>query len=90
MTCGVVLMIVLGAMERVERLEPGGDRCGIDPCRFELRDVGGRDVALGGVGIYRLRQGKNATGLLNVTTLISLVLIVGYVVAVWAMTGKPN
>ena len=40
--------------------------------------------------IYRLRQGKNATGLLNATTVISLVLIVAYVVAVWAMTGKPD
>ena len=29
-------------------------------------------------------------GLLKVTMVISLVLIVAYVVAVWAMTGKPN
>jgi hypothetical protein len=61
---------------------------------FVVADWGGLlfllSLALGGVGIYRLRQGKNATGLLNATTVISLVLIVAYVVAVWAMTGKPD
>ena len=61
---------------------------------FVVADWGGVlfliSLALGGVGVYRLRQGKNATGLLNATMLISLVLIVAYVVAVWAMTGKPN
>jgi hypothetical protein len=61
---------------------------------FVVADWGGLlfllSLALGGVGIYRLRQGKSATGLLNATMLISLVLIVAYVVAVWAMTGKPD
>lgn len=61
---------------------------------FVVADWGGIlfliSLALGGIGIYRLRQGKNATGLLNATMLISLVLILAYVVAVWAMTGKPN
>jgi hypothetical protein len=61
---------------------------------FVVADWGGLlfllSLALGGVGIYRLRQGKNATGLLHATTVISLVLIVAYVVAVWAMTGKPD
>jgi len=61
---------------------------------FIVADWGGLlfllSLALGGIGIYRLRQGKNATGLLNATMLISLVLIVAYAVAVWAMTGKPN
>jgi hypothetical protein len=47
-------------------------------------------LALGGIGIHRLRQGKNAAGLLNATMLITLVLIVAYAVAVWAMTGKPS
>jgi len=45
-------------------------------------------LVLGGVGIVRLRTG-NGTTLLKLTMVISLVLIVGYVVAVWAMTGKP-
>ena len=61
---------------------------------FVVADWGGLlfllSLALGGVGIYRLRQGKSATGLLNATMLISLVLIVAYVAAVWAMTGKPD
>ena len=61
---------------------------------FVVADWGGvlflLSLVLGGVGIYRLRQGKSATGLLNATMLISLVLIVAYVVAVWAMTGKPE
>jgi hypothetical protein len=61
---------------------------------FVVADWGGLllliSLALGGIGIHRLSQGKNATGLLNATMLISLVLIVAYVVAVWAMTGKPN
>ena len=48
-------------------------------------------LALGGLGVYRLREGKEgATLLLRATMVISLVLIVGYVVAVWAMTGKPS
>jgi hypothetical protein len=61
---------------------------------FIVADWGGLlfliSLALGGIGIYRLRQGKNATGLLNATMLISLILIVAYAVAVWAMTGKPD
>ena len=61
---------------------------------FVVADWGGVlflvSLALGGIGIYRLRQGKSATGLLNATMVISLVLVVAYAVAVWAMTGKPN
>lgn len=61
---------------------------------FVVADWGGLlfllALALGGVGIYRLRRGKRGTGLLKVTMVIALVLIVAYVVAVWAMTGKPN
>jgi hypothetical protein len=47
-------------------------------------------LALGGVGVRQLRDGKRGAGLLKVTMVISLVLIVAYIVAVWAMTGKPN
>jgi hypothetical protein len=47
-------------------------------------------LALGGVGIYRLRNGKGGTGLLKATMVLALILIVAYVVAVWAMTGKPS
>jgi hypothetical protein len=47
-------------------------------------------LALGGVGVYRLRNGKGGAGLLKATMVIALILIVAYVVAVWAMTGKPS
>jgi hypothetical protein len=47
-------------------------------------------LALGGIGVYRLRSGKGGVGLLRATMVIALILIVAYVVAVWAMTGKPN
>jgi hypothetical protein len=47
-------------------------------------------LVLGGIGVRRLRAGNGSgTLLLRLTMVISLVLIVGYVVAVWAMTGKP-
>jgi uncharacterized cupredoxin-like copper-binding protein len=44
----------------------------------------------GGVGISRLRRGKGGAGLLKVTMVSALVLALAYVVAVWAMTGKPG
>jgi hypothetical protein len=47
-------------------------------------------LALGGVGIRRLRHGNGGTALLRLTMVIALVLIVAYIVAVWAMTGKPS
>jgi hypothetical protein len=43
----------------------------------------------GGVGVYRLREGKGA-GLLKVTLVLALVLLAAYVIAVWAMSGKPS
>src|SRR5207253_7681657 len=36
------------------------------------------------------RRGQSGTGLLHVTMLSGLVLVLGFVVAVWAMTGKPG
>jgi hypothetical protein len=46
-------------------------------------------LVTGGAGIRRLRAG-NGTRLLNVTLAISVVLLAAYVVAVWAMAGKPD
>jgi hypothetical protein len=58
-----------------------------------IGDVGGVillvALVVGGVGLYRLRQGKGS-GLLRATLLLSLVLLAAYVVAVWAMAGKPG
>jgi hypothetical protein len=58
-----------------------------------IADVGGLillvSLVVGGVGVYRLREGKGA-GLLKATLVLSLVLLAAYVVAVWAMAGKPD
>jgi hypothetical protein len=60
---------------------------------YVTADVGGLilliSLILGGVGVYRLRAGRSA-GLLKATLVLSLVLLAAYVVAVWAMSGKPN
>jgi hypothetical protein len=46
-------------------------------------------LVAGGIGMYRMRAGKGS-GLLKVTLVLALVLLAAYVVAVWAMAGKPN
>ena len=60
---------------------------------FVVAEAGGLlfliSLILGGVGVYRLRSGKG-TGLLKATTVISVVLLAAYVVAVWAMSAKPD
>jgi hypothetical protein len=60
---------------------------------YVLADLGGLILLLalvaGGVGVRRLRDGRGA-GLLRVTLILSLVALAAYVVAVWAMTGKPE
>ena len=58
-----------------------------------IADAGGLillvSMIAGGVGVRRLRDGKGS-GLLKVTLVLSLVLLAAYVVAVWAMAGKPD
>jgi hypothetical protein len=60
---------------------------------FLLADLGGLillvSLIVGGVGVYRLRAGKGS-GLLKTTLVLSIVLLAAYVVAVWAMAGKPG
>ena len=60
---------------------------------FFIADLGGLvllvSMIVGGVGVYRLRQGKGS-GLLRATMVLSLVLLAAYLVAAWAMAGKPN
>jgi hypothetical protein len=60
---------------------------------FVLADAGGLILLIslitGGIGVRRLRAGKG-TGLLRATLVLSIVLLGAYVVAVWAMAGKPN
>jgi hypothetical protein len=58
-----------------------------------IGDLGGLILLIsliaGGVGVYRMREGKGS-GLLKVTLVLSIVLLAAYVVAVWAMSGKPD
>jgi hypothetical protein len=58
-----------------------------------IADLGGLilivSLVVGGVGVRRLRAGQGAT-LLKSTLVLSVVLLGAYVVAVWAMAGKPN
>jgi hypothetical protein len=60
---------------------------------FIIADAGGLllliSLIAGGIGVRRLRAGKG-TGLLKATLVLSVVLLGAYVVAVWAMAGKPN
>jgi hypothetical protein len=46
-------------------------------------------LIVGGIGVRRLGTGKGA-GLLKATMILSLILLAAYVVAVWAMAGKPD
>jgi hypothetical protein len=56
-------------------------------------DLGGLillvSLIVGGIGVYRLRDGKGS-GLLKVALVLSLVLLAAYLFATWAMAGKPD
>jgi hypothetical protein len=58
-----------------------------------LADLGGLillvSLIVGGIGVYRLREGKGS-GLLRATLVLAFLLLAAYVVAVWAMAGKPS
>lgn len=60
---------------------------------YLLADLGGLvllvSLVVGGVGVRRLGQGRGS-GLLKTTLVLSIVLLAAYVVAVWAMAGKPD
>jgi hypothetical protein len=60
---------------------------------FILADAGGLillvSLVVGGIGVRRLRAGQGAT-LLRTTLVLSVALLGAYVVAVWAMAGKPS
>lgn len=47
-------------------------------------------LVLGAIGASRLRKGTGGEGLLKATMVISIVLLVAYTVAVWAMSAKPS
>ena len=56
-------------------------------------DLGGLillvSLILGGIGVRRLGEGKGA-GLLKTVLVLSIVLLAIYVIAAWAMAGKPG
>jgi hypothetical protein len=58
-----------------------------------IADIGGLILLIalivGGIGVRRLGDGRGA-GLLKATLILSIVLLAAYVVAVWAMSGKPS
>jgi hypothetical protein len=60
---------------------------------FLVADAGGLilviTLIIGGIGVRRLQAGKGP-GLLKATLVLSLLLLAAYVVAVWAMAGKPG
>ena len=60
---------------------------------YLLADIGGLvllvSLVVGGMGVRRLRQGRGS-GLLKATLVLSIVLLAAYLVAVWAMAGKPD
>jgi hypothetical protein len=60
---------------------------------YLIADLGGLillvSLIVGGFGVRRLRAGGGA-GLLKGTLVLSLVLLAAYVVAAWAMAGKPD
>ena len=94
---GWVLMRVGGEWiyrrEHWDELPEGIDLPGWLSTGKTIGDVGGLvlvvALAAGGVGVYRLREGKGA-GLLRLTLWLSLALLAADVVAVWAMAGKPG
>ena len=59
---------------------------------YVTADLGGIllliSLIVGAIGVRQLRQGKGA-GLLKVTLALSLILLAAYVIAIWAMAGKP-
>ena len=60
---------------------------------YIVADAGGLillvSLITGGIGVRRLEAG-GGSGLLKATMVISLILLAAYVVAVWAMAGKPD
>jgi hypothetical protein len=79
--------------EGYDKLPEGVDEPGWLSAGAIIADIGGPillvSLVVGGIGVYRLRDGQGF-GLLKTTLVLSIVLLAAYVVAVWAMAGKPG
>ena len=71
---------------------PGGDPTWIG-IGYATADIGALllliALVVGGIGLYRARGGGGG-GLLKASAVIATVLVAAYVVAIWAMGGKPS
>jgi hypothetical protein len=47
-------------------------------------------LIVGGIGLRRMRRGTGGEGLVRTSGVIALILLVVYVITVWAMAGKPD
>ena len=47
-------------------------------------------LILGAVGLRKLRSGSGGAGFTRAVGVISILLLVAYVIAIWAMTAKPT
>jgi hypothetical protein len=60
---------------------------------YVVADLGGllllASLIAGGIGVRRVRAGRGE-GLLRATLVLAVVLLAAYVVAAWAMAGKPD
>jgi hypothetical protein len=74
-----------------EKGAPDPDWLGIG---YMVADVGALlliiALIVGGIGSSRVRKGSGGEGLLKATMAISIVLLVAYTVAIWAMSAKPD
>jgi len=96
-TVGLPSYVVMWAAAHWIYSKEGLDGSGIDSAWVAIGFVvaeGGAvlfviSMILGGIGVRRLRAG-NGTGLLKASMVISLVLLAAFIVAVWAMSAKPD
>jgi hypothetical protein len=91
-------LVMRGAAEWIADKEGFNESGAPDPAwlgiGFGVADLGALLLIIalvtGGIGASRMRKGGGGAGLLKATMVISIVLLVAYTIAVWAMAGKPQ
>ena len=81
--------------EHWDDLPEGVDEPGWLGIGYITADLGGLllliALVLGGVGVYRAKDAeRGGGGLLKASGVLAVVLVAVYVIAVWAMAGKPD